>query len=273
MPGSHQARRQREIRESKPTSYVEVDFDLTYAAQTSKKQKSATGRISENEWVQLELERSEGETITGWTAVAYLELDDDIEKLPIIHFPDSQRIQGRVETTAGELVTGVRISVIYRAATEDLFHESTSNISGEFFAYLPEDMFGSLDIQITSIDCASIVMGADCELEGYIQLEWITQVIIPHTSRIVFLFEPTALTLQGTVKSGSRPVAGISVKAERDDGAVSYGKTNTSGNFTIPIADGIWQVYTISADTGLTGGVLSVAVAGESPDPISLQAP
>lgn len=234
---------------------------------------SATGRISENEWVRVELENAEGDIITGWMAVAYLELDDDIEKLPIIYFPDSQRIQGRVETTAGELVNGVRISVIYRSAVEDLFHESISSTSGEFYTYLPEDMFGTLDIQITSIDCASIVMGADCELEGYIQVEWITQVVIPHTSRIVFLFEATSLTLQGTVKSGGRPVAGISVKAERDDGAVSYGKTNTSGNFNIPIADGIWQVYTISADTGAAGTPVTVAVTGESPEPISLNAP
>jgi hypothetical protein len=69
------------------------------------------------------------------------------------------------------------------------------------------------------------------------------------------------------------PVNGVTIIAVRDDGSISYGKSDILGDFLMPISEGIWQVYVITFDPYQEGEPVQVEVTDQSPEEIQLQMP
>jgi hypothetical protein len=210
----------------------------------------------------------------GWMATQFLEFDGDPQTLPVVVFPEAQIVRGRVEDTTGAPVFGINIAVIYRTEEDELRHDAFSDEKGDFVVYLPENLLGLLDISIVGISCESHIMDDDCQLSGYFKLEGRAFVNIPQEEAIIFLYEVSTVNIVGTVLDNGTPVEGITVVAERDDGAEAFIRTDEEGNFSLPVGEGIWEVYTVIFDPVREEGErTSVEVTNETPPSIELPVP
>jgi hypothetical protein len=228
-----------------------------------------TSRVAESDWVEVEI----GDHV-GWMFAELLDIDGNVNSLPVITFPDSLAVRGRVEDTEGNPIRGITISVFYQSPQGELRVNVSSDQEGDFSAYLPQDILGTLDVQITGRECNSPVVDLGCQLDGYIQLEDRTFITIPQQADIVFLYESVSFSLKGKVfNSDGTLVAGIDVVGIRDDGAKTFATTNDAGEFSMPIGEGIWSVFSISFDPAGEGKRMAVTVANTSPANIELFAP
>jgi hypothetical protein len=228
-----------------------------------------TARIVENDWVEVEI----GDHI-GWMSTDLLDIYGDVNSLPIITFPDSLAIRGRVEDTEGNPIQGITISAFYQSLQGQERVNVTSDQNGDFIIYLPQDLLGTLDVQITGRGCLSPVVDLECQLNDYIQLEDRTFVTIPQQADIIFTYKPVTLTLKGKVfNSDGTLVAGINVAGIRDDGAKTFATTNEAGEFSMPIDEGIWDIFSYTFDPAGEGARTTITVANTSPPTIELFSP
>jgi hypothetical protein len=235
----------------------------------------AIARVFENTWVEVEIEGEDDELVTGWMFAEYIDLDEDITLLPLASFPEDQIITGIVQDENGDPIEGVVIATLYSTDDGDLRVDSTSNAQGRFTVFLPEDLFGILDVQVISPLCDSGLMDEDCQITSHILLNERVFVSIPQERQeITFIYETASYTLTGTVVNGNnQPVEEINIQAVRDDGAFTFGFSGADGEFAIPISEGIWEIYTVEFDPRNEGDTLILTIAQEVPDPISLRAP
>ena len=76
------------------------------------------------------------------------------------------------------------------------------------------------------------------------------------------------------VKANGDPGDRILIVAERDDGASTIGRSDALGEFSIPIAAGTWEVYTVTYDPDYTeGDHLTVEISDSAPEAVTLEAP
>lgn len=229
----------------------------------------ATGRIPTSDWVEVEID-----DVIGWMATDYLALNGNVLGLPVIPFPNSLTVTGRVEDTDGNPIRDIVIAVFYRYADQELRADVSSDAEGNFTVYLPQDLLGSLIVQIVGRGCQSPVVDAGCNLSGYIQGADRTSITIPQQAEIVFLYEPTTLTLTGKVfDSNGTPMPGVEVSGIRDDRAKTFGITDSAGQFRMPIDSGFWGVYSFSYDPAGESQRVYVTVANTNPSNIELPAP
>jgi len=195
----------------------------------------ASARVAENDWIEVEVEDQNGEIQIGWMAAVYLDLEGNVNGLPVVTFPESLTVRGRIQDTEGQPVG---------------------------------------DITIAGRGCNSPVVDESCQLNGYIQLEDRTNISIPQQTEIVFLYEPVSFTLPGRViDSNGIPIPGVFLAAVRDDGAKSFGITDQNGEFRIPIGEGMWGVYSFSFDPGGESQSVYLTVANTSPEPVEISSP
>lgn len=229
----------------------------------------ATGRIPTSDWVEVEIDDQ-----IGWMATDYLALNGNVIGLPVIPFPDSLTVSGRVEDTDGNPIGDIAIAVFYRYDDQELRADVTSDSEGKFLVYLPQDLLGALIVQIVDRGCQSPVVDAGCNLSGYIQRENRTSITIPQQEDIVFLYEPSALTLSGkVVDSNGTPIPNIEVSGRRDDGATTFGTTDSTGQFRMPVGAGYWGIYSFSYEPAGVSNVVYVTVANTNPSNIEVPAP
>jgi hypothetical protein len=238
-------------------------------------QVSARARVEDSDWVEVEIQGEEDdEAQIGWMSVFFLELDGDVNVLPVVHFPESLTVRGKVTDTEDIPISGVDVAVIFYSVDGDLRADAITDENGEFLIYMPEDLLGLLDIQIVGITCESPVMDENCQLSEYYELEGRTWINIPQEEPVNFLYEKATTSLTGTVSDRfGRPVADILVVAVRDDNAETVGQTNVSGEFSIPIGEGIWEVYTVIFNPREESEHLTIEVTDEAPEPVELPIP
>jgi hypothetical protein len=230
---------------------------------------SITSRIAENDWVEVKI----GDQI-GWMFTKLVDIYGDINSLPIITFPDSLAVRGRVEDTEGNPIQAITISAFYQSDQGELRVNVTSDQNGDFTIYLPQDLLGTIDVQISGRGCLSPVVDLDCQLDGYIQLEDRTFITVPQQADILFTFKPVNLTLKGKVfNSDGTLVEGIDVAGVRDDGAKTFARTNVNGEFSMPIDEGIWDVFSYTFNPEGEGARSTITVANTSPPNIELFSP
>ncbi len=241
---------------------------------------TAIARVAENDWVQVEIEvedeENEGEfiTTTGWMSVDFLTLDTSPYNLPVAEFSDTQTIQGTVQDEEDAPLAGVIITVLLQTDEETIQTNITSTADGSFIAYVPEDLLGPFDVQIVGWECESPVVDLNCQLSGYIQRDERQFVTLPQEEPIAFVFESTEMTLSGNVTdSDGDAVNGVTVLADRDDGATSIGKTDALGDFIMPISAGTWEVYVVLFDPYEEGDPVSLEIADTPPEAIDLKLP
>ena len=229
----------------------------------------ATGRVPTSDWVEVEID-----DVIGWMATEFLALNGNVLGLPVIPFPNSLTVTGRVEDTDGNPIGDIAIAVFYRYDDQELRADVSSDAEGKFLVYLPQDLLGALIVQIVDRGCQSPVVDAGCNLSGYIQGEDRTSITIPQQADIVFLYEPATLTLTGKVfDSNGTPMPGIEVSGIRDDRAKTFGITDSTGQFRMPIDSGLWGIYSFSYDPVGESQRVYVTVANTNPNNIEVPAP
>lgn len=240
-------------------------------------QVTALRRTSDSKWVQVEIEFEDDPAMEGWMAVIYLDLQGDVSGLPVETFGPERTITGRVEDTDGNPIPGINVAVILSNDEYDLRDDAISDENGVFTVYLPEDLFGTFDVQIVSWNCESPIADANCQLSGYIQVEGRAFVTVPveQDEELVFTYEQTDQVLAGSVvEANGDPADRILIVAERDDGATSLGRSDALGEFSIPIASGTWEVYAVIYDPDYTEGEReTIEVTDDAPEEVVIEAP
>jgi len=236
---------------------------------------TALERTPDNRWVKIEIEFEDEPTAEGWMATDYLELNGEVSSLPLAVISEGQIIRGKVEDTDGNPIPGINVATLLQYDDVDLRTDVISNDNGDFEVYLPEDLAGTFDIQIVSWLCESPIADLNCQLSGYIQVIDRAFTTLPQEEDILFIYEKTNLTISGTVVNAKdEPVSQMNVRAVRDDGAVSFGRTDALGEFSMPIAEGTWEIFAVIFDPKyLEGEHVSVEVTQSNPDDVTLSQP
>lgn len=230
-------------------------------------------RVATNEWIEVKVEIGDDEFI-GWMLASLVESDGDILNLEVFEFPEDQIIQGRVEDSNANPIDNITIALIIRIDEEEFRSDSSSNASGDFTFYIPEDVNAILDIQIVGIGCESIIVNSSCSLEGFFNLERRAFINPPQSEPILFIYEIATTTLTGTIYNPEQStVANVLVIAERDDGAESYGTSSINGAYEIPIGEGIWEVYTVILDPRLESERVNLTITNQTLTPLDLTTP
>ena len=240
-------------------------------------QITALRRTADSKWVQVEIELEDDPTMEGWMSVLFLELQGDVSGLPVETFGPERTITGRVEDNEGSPIPGINVAVILSNDEYDLRDDAISDENGVFTVYLPEDLFGTFDVQIVSWNCESPIADANCQLSGFIQVEDRAFVTVPveQGEELVFTYEKTDQVLTGSVvEANGDPADRILIVAERDDGATSLGRSDALGEFSIPIAAGTWEVYAVIYDPDYTeGDRVALEVSDSAPEEVVVEAP
>ena len=253
-----------------PSTFFEIintfvkDTDLT-----------ALERTPDNRWVKVEIEFEDEPTAEGWMATDFLALNGEVSSLPLATINEGQIIRGRVEDTEGNPIPGINVATLLQYDDVDLRTDVVSNDNGDFEVYLPEGLTGTFDIQIVSWLCESPIADLNCQLSGYIQVIDRTFITLPQEEDILFTYEKTNLTISGVVvDSKDEPVSQMNVRAVRDDGAVSFGRTDAVGEFSMPIAEGTWEIFAVIFDPEyLEGEHVNVEVTQSNPENVTLNQP
>jgi SH3-like domain-containing protein len=228
------------------------------------------GKAMGDEWVEVEMPDGK----TGWMSVDLLVLEGEVAYLPIVDVPEGYLVTGQVIDSDAQPVDGADVAVLQRLKNTTLRSDSMTNSEGYFFAYLPKQTIGYWEAQVVGIGCNSRIVDENCNLKGYFLYTYRQLFQIPPLSPMVFLFQSATTQITGTLSDAEGKPVSMRVFAGRSDGAYSYTVAGTDGKFSLPVGDGIWEVYAIQTSTNAEGESVTVNVyAGEEPAPIALAAP
>jgi SH3-like domain-containing protein len=228
------------------------------------------GKAVGDEWVEVEMPDGK----TGWMSVDLLTLDGEVTYLPIVDVPEGYLVTGRVIDSDAQPVDGSDVAVLQRLNNTTLRTDAITDQEGYFYVYLPKQSIGYWEAQVVGIGCSSRIVDENCNLKGYFVYTYRQLFQIPPISPMVFLYQAATTQITGTLSDAEGKPVSMRVFAGRSDGAYSYSIANTEGKFSIPVGDGIWDVYAIQTTTNAEGTHVTVSVyAGEEPAPISLAAP
>jgi hypothetical protein len=228
------------------------------------------GKAVGDEWVEVEMPDGK----TGWMSVDLLVLDGEVAYLPIVDVPEGYLVTGQVIDSDAQPVDGADVAVLQRLSNTTLRSDSITNPEGYFYVYLPKQSIGYWEVQVVGIGCSSRIVDDNCNLKGYFVYTYRQLIQIPPISPMVFLYQAATTQIVGTVSDAEGKPVSMRVFAGRSDGAYSYTVASTDGNFSIPVGDGIWEVYAIQTSTNAEGEHVTVNVyAGEEPAPVALAAP
>ncbi len=204
------------------------------------------GKIKDSDWTEVKITQEDESVITGWMSGDLINIESDFNDIKVLDYTESDYISGKINLLSGESINNVNITITHRINEVETRHIASSNENGVFFAYYPEEMEGLFDVQVTGLLCGSSILNENCQLTEYFKLESRVFIEIPQTEDIQFFYEAATGELAGlVVDTLGEPVPDIVVAAERDDDAESSGRTNSDGEFAIPIGEGIWEVYSL----------------------------
>lgn len=235
---------------------------------------SAISRSPDSKWVEVIVEFEDEDPLQGWMFTSLLDLNGDHTKLPEAEIREDGIVYGTIKNADDEPISGIVVAVVFQNDDLDLSAEVTTGQDGTFEVYVPVGLTGVFDVQILAWDCESPVVNLNCELSGYIILEDRVFIALPQAEPVEFVFEPTELSLEGKLlDADGKAAANITILAERDDGSISYGRSDALGEFQMPISAGIWQVYAIIFGPYEEGTPVQVEVTDQSPEAIELTSP
>jgi len=235
---------------------------------------SVTGRSEDDRWVQVSIRDDEGVIESGWMAAEYLTPEKELEILPVVEFSDDQTIRGRVEDAEGAPIPGVSVAAILRVDEVEERSETLSGEDGNFIIYFPDDLTGTFDMQVVGVDCTSPIVDGLCNLSEYFKLDWRAFITIPQREDLLFVFQKAEFYQDGTVvDKDEEPMADIIVSATRDDGAEASVRTNSKGIFSLPLAQGVWEITAMTLEPRRDGEPVTVEITDKEPGPIQLLGP
>ena len=103
----------------------------------------------------------------GWVTLDFLVLQGALEDVPVVAVDFARVISGRVIDPSGTPVDGIIMAVSKgKSLTTNPRTEATTDASGQFYAYLPRDINGTLYVGEVGIACKSHVATANCSMPG-----------------------------------------------------------------------------------------------------------
>jgi hypothetical protein len=226
-------------------------FD-SYGNLTSQTKLYVLGTIPGGDWLEvLAPNPIEDGQVVGWVFTNYLEIANFSEAIPIVSWPQEMTIYGTVTDDNGTPVNGVRVAALYQTESEELRDDTPTNENGEFTLYIPKDISGPFDVQITAVNCNSWISvwldGGECAVLDYFQIEWRSTEFVPLAQPVHFYFEQAVTQLEGKIHfADGWGYPGVLVKATRmEDGIESERVSPNNGRFSIPLGYGTWEVVAI----------------------------
>lgn len=194
----------------------------------------------------------------GWMAREHLFVSGDGASVPEVSVARGLHVQGTVSDSFQQPVAGAALSFSPEDGGPTTGFIVHTDAEGEFHAFFPEGSAGRWVVQVVGLDCRAPVMDAECELSEYYLAPAQAEVTLPGDAPLAFVYHRAATFLRGVVHdSTGRPMDGIRVVAESEAGAASTGLTAGDGQFRLPAAEGLWQVYALRA--------------GQSSDPVRVR--
>ena len=228
---------------------------------------SVIGRVPGNEWLQVVAAGSK----EGWMAAQFIDLPMPVEEVPELTVVYSIVISGTVRTSGGDPLAGMNMTVV-ASGDASLRADAATLEDGIYYLYVPPNSAGFWTVAIAGSTCDSQVVDKDCQLKDYVLLTNEQRIQLPPQGPIDFVYEKTSLTLSGQVQGDA--AAGLRVFAQREDGATTWGQTDSSGKFVLPVLPGVWKVYAFNTATGKAGKSVTITVAsGQPASDVSLAAP
>ncbi|MFN8382931.1 MAG: carboxypeptidase-like regulatory domain-containing protein [Anaerolineales bacterium] len=174
-----------------------------------------------------------------------------------------QSIFGSVVDSDGLPIEGINIAVIQKENRVDAY----SAADGSFSAELPTSTDPNWNVEIVGINCTSKVM-TNCVLTGYFESFQNTDVTVPLSKPVTFVFEKATTSIKGKA-----PVSGLRIFAIRSDGANSWGESLNDGAFELPASDGKWDVYAIDLNSNQESEHVSLEINNGISDSVNLTFP
>jgi hypothetical protein len=184
--------------------------------------------------------------LAGWLYVPFLDFTEDFTTLPEFEIIESFIIHGRVFDSDGGPIEGVQVEVRQLQADGTETTRTFTDTEGNFYAYLPPESYGSWNVEIVGVDCESRIVNEDCDIVDYFLQTGSELVPIPQRETIIFIYELASTRLTGLVlDEDDEPAINVRVFAEYDR-AITSGYTDEEGGFSLPAANGNWEVYTVT---------------------------
>ena len=101
-------------------------------------------------------------TVSGWVFAKLVETSRDLQALPLIEPEEVQLVSGRLLNTSGTPISGVQFAVLRGIGAEGQRTDASTDVNGEFYAFLPLSASGPWRVSYTAIACTSNVMDASC---------------------------------------------------------------------------------------------------------------
>jgi hypothetical protein len=210
------------------------------------------GTIPSGEWLEVLAPNPNGEgQVVGWMYTNYLEITNFYGAIPIVSWPQEMTIYGTVTDENGTPINGVRVAALHQTENGELRDDTPTNDNGEYTIYVPSDIPGPFDVQITAVNCDSWISvwleGGDCAVLDYFQNEWRSTEFVPLANPVHFYFEQAVTQLEGKIHyADGWGYPGVLVKATRlEDGIESERVSPSDGRFSIPLGYGTWEVVAI----------------------------
>lgn len=192
----------------------------------------------------------------GWMSAQFLDIDEKYSGLPLMYYPDDQILVTYVFDTDGLPVNDITIAVSYTEGGGSNRNDSHSDSAGVSLTYFPAGYLGQeVAVSIAGLGCNSSIMNEDCKMTDYFTVKHYEMVTLPYEGFVDFTFETASIYVTGYVTNhfGNR-VADVQVRGLRpEDEAYSTTYSDAEGNFTLPIGDGVWELFTKSYNPVLEG--------------------
>lgn len=229
-------------------------------------------RARGNQWVRVQSNAGK----SGWMYTTLLLFTVDLNNIPIEEIEDSFNVKGIVADTNGQPVGGVSIALLPKQGSQSFRIETVSGTDGYFYAYIPVNSYTSWRVAITSVRCGSRITDDNCYVSHYFTIKEDMDLVLPQLDPLAFVYQQATTYITGTVRDWQgNPAPKMRVFAERtSDGARAWSSTLDDGSFTLPAADGVWEIYAALLSPTIEGDRVSVQItAGQPPDPIELIRP
>ena len=113
------------------------------------------------EWVSV----LNDEGINGWVGIHVIE-DFPTGQFPTVEPTDVQRITGRVLDENGQPISGIGYAIVQQNTSKTLRTDAVTDVTGMFYAYLPQSVSGVWTVSYLSISCTSNTMDTACNCVG-----------------------------------------------------------------------------------------------------------
>ncbi len=231
-----------------------------------------TARAKGNQWVKVQSNGGQ----TGWMYAVHLLFTTDLNNIPIEEIENSFNVKGLVADSNGQPIGGVSIALLPKNGNQSFRIDTVSGSDGTFYAYVPVNSYTSWRVTITSVRCGSRITDDNCYVSHYFTIKENIDLVLPQLDPLEFVYQQATTYITGTVKDWQgNPAAKMRVFAERtSDGARAWGSTLEDGSFTLPAADGVWEVYAALLSPTIEGARVTVQItASQPPEPIELVRP